>query len=131
MSAFRFYILLALLSVFFMIPFSCDNEKTNLYLFKKWEIISVEDIPFENTDNDVKYVEFFENGKVLTYDKDEEYPDIETATWNWTEENEVLEIIYDGGVTSLEIVRLDKNEFWFYLSEDGLDNELVKCLVIQ
>lgn len=131
MSAFRFYILLALLSVFFMIPFSCDNEKTNLYLFKKWEIISVEDIPFENTDNDVKYVEFFENGKVLTYDKDEEYPEIETATWNWTEENEVLEIIYDGGVTSLEIVRLDKNEFWFYLTEDGLGYELVKCLVVQ
>ena len=131
MSAFRIYIPLALLSVFLLIPFSCDNEKTNLYLFKKWEIISVDDIPFENTDNDVKYVEFFENGKVLTYDNDVEYPDIETATWNWTEENEVLEIIYDGGVTSLEIVRLDKNEFWFYLSEDGLDNELVKCLVVQ
>lgn len=131
MSAFRIYIPLAFLSVFFLIPFSCDNEKTNLYLFKKWEIISVDDIPFENTDNDVKYVEFFENGKVLTYDNDVEYPDIETATWNWTEENEVLEIIYDGGVTSLEIVRLDKNEFWFYLSEDGLDNELVKCLVVQ
>jgi hypothetical protein len=131
MSAFRIYIPVALLSVFLLIPFSCDNEKTNLYLFKKWEIISVDDTPYENTDYDVKYVEFFENGKVLTYDNDEEYPDIETATWNWTEENEVLEIIYDGGVTTLEIVRLDKNEFWFYLSEDGLDNELVKCLVVQ
>ena len=131
MSAFRIYIPLALLSAFLLIPFSCDNEKTNLYLFKKWEIISVDDTPYEITDYDVKYVEFFENGKVLTYDDDEEYPDIENATWNWTEENEVLEIIYDGGVTSLEIVRLDKNEFWFYLSEDGLDNKLVKCLVVQ
>jgi hypothetical protein len=124
-----FFIIPAFIFVIFTLN-SCNKDSDTDLFIRKWEIRFVDDLPFEEFDEGVKYLEFFENGNITLTSTETEGSIKTLATWTWIEKDKKMMLIVDGESIIFDIIKLDKNNLWFVVTEEGEDPYTVKCIPV-
>ncbi|MBK6365137.1 MAG: hypothetical protein IPF52_17325 [Saprospiraceae bacterium] len=127
------YSLFSLIPAFLFVTFtfnSCNKEADTDLFIRKWKIKFIAEQPFDVSENDVKYIEFFENGSITFTAPEEEGSEKSQATWTWIEKDKKMMVILDGDTAEFEIIKVDKNNLWFIITEEGSEPYTVKCTAV-